>query len=1216
MPYLCLAKLSPLDQATGTRVDIYIASANDRRITGLNGQVWEPAMKMQPVLTFEGFNGDFVAPIGPGDARLAFNMAVARNTWPDIDTYAWAGAPITIYAEEPGTAWPWTTRFIGKVASFGRDRQVLTLGARVDIEPFQKDVLTQVYGGGGGAEGGADIKNKPKPLALGWAMNVEPVPVDATNSVYQFSAYGAIEAVTTLYERGSDFGASVGDYADYTALVAASIPPGRWGTCLASGMVRLGAPAYGVITGDIKGHKVGATTPRLTGAIINALATISGVSSGDIETSTLTTLDSDVPYNINLVLADQITFLDIARRLALPCNYQAGISLGGKLFVTKPSFSISETLTLDTRGRALPLVTDSKQVEVSPPYYRTVMGANRAWRVHSADEIAYAVVPNPRGDYASGTTYREGDIVTSPDGSTWIYIATTAGSGNAPPSWPTTSNAYWDNMTGPSDVAYTAYLTNESATVSADSSGTVSSFTPASGSMILLEAGDPVASGVTYSVATSSNLTISINSSTGSYTVSAMAADTGTATLRATYSGKTFDKVYTLSKVRAGATGAAGSAGAAGADAKTLTVISDRQTIYYDAGGAASPSTQTTTFTTNKQNTTATVNWSITDAAGVARTPVTSYLSASTGNSVTMTEAQFASARNGTSGVIVTASLTDGTTITDKISVVRVQQGATGANGTNGTNGTDGRNNATVYLYQRAASTPSAPSGTFTYTFSTGALSGGTPGSWTQAIPAADGNPLWVIAAVASASTATASVTAASFTSPVIDSGAGVNQATVRLYQRAASTPAVPASTLTYTFATGGLSGTLGSWSLTVPSGSNPLYTTQATALGTGATDTILTGEWSAPVVIVQDGATGATGAAGTNGLNNAVVTLYKRGATSPSVPFGTFTYTFATGALTGGTINGWTADIPATDGNPLWSITARASSNTSTDTIAAAEFTAPAKVMQDGATGATGTASLSIVVTKKSVSLPAYANGDVTDFSPAAGQLTVYLGSTDVTASATLSATASGCTGTINTATNTPVGSQPKGYYQVTAMSADTATLTITATYSGQTLTEVFSLVKVKGGYEIVATLPATNLFEGRQVYLTTDDKLYRYTGSAWVSTVAAVDITGTITTTQITDDAITTAKIAANAITASEIAANAVTATAIATDAVTANKIQAGAVTAAKISVTQLDAIAATIGVLRTATTGARVEIRDNVIKGYDSSNNLLFKIGDLSL
>lgn len=871
MAYLCLAKLSPLDPATGNRVDIYIASSNDRRITGLNGQVWEPAMTTQPVLSFQGFNGDFIAPIEAGDARLAFNMAVVRNTWPSIDTYAWAGAPVTIYAEEPGTAWPWTARFVGKVANFGRKRQVITLGAKVDLEPFQKDVLTQVYGGGGGAEGGSDIKNRVKPLVIGWAMNVEPVLVDATNSVYQFSAYGAIEAVTTLYERGSDFGASVGDYANYTDLVAATIPPGRWGTCLATGMVRLGAPAYGVITGDIKGHKVGSTTPRLTGAIINALATISGVSSGSIETSTLTTLDSDVPYNINLALFDQITFLDIARRLALPCNYQAGVSLGGKLFVTKPSFSISETLTLDTRGRALPLVTDSDMAEVSPPYYRTVMGANRAWRVHSADEIAYAVTPNPRGDYSGSTTYREGDIVTSPDGSTWIYIATTAGSGNAPPTWPTTSNAYWDNMTGPSEVAYSAYLTNESATVSANSSGTVSSFTPASGSMILLEAGDPVASGVTYSVASSSNLTISINSSTGSYTVSAMSADTGTATLRATYSGKTFDKVYTLSKVKEGAAGS-----------------------------------------------------------------------------------------------------------------------------------------------------------------------------------------------------------------------------------------------------------------------------------------------------------TGATGAAGTNGLNNAVVTLYKRGATSPSVPFGTFTYTFATGALTGGTINGWTSDIPATDGNPLWSITALASSNTSTASIAAASFTAPAKVMQDGATGTAGTSALSIVVTKKSVSLPAYANGDVTDFSPATGQLTVYLGNTDVTASATLSATASGCTGTINTATNTPVSSQPKGYYRVTAMSADTATLTLTATYSGQTLTEVFALSKAKGGYEIVGALPSTNLFEGRVVYLTTDDKLYRYTGSAWTAAVPAVDLTGTITTTQITDGAISTPKLAANAVTANELAA----------DAVTSNKIQAGAVTAAKLATTELITLSAQIG------------------------------------
>jgi hypothetical protein len=279
-------------------------------------------------------------------------------------------------------------------------------------------------------------------------------------------------------------------------------------------------------------------------------------------------------------------------------------------------------------------------------------------------------------------------------------------------------------------------------------------------------------------------------------------------------------------------------------------------------------------------------------------------------------------------------------------------------------------------------------------------------------------------------------------------------------------------------------------------------------------------------------------------------------------------------------------------------------------------DWSTPIILVQDGAAGSAGTAAVSMVVTKKAVMVPSYSDGTVTDFANAIGQVTVYSGGTDVTASATLSAVGVGLTGTVNTATGTPVAAQPKGYYRVTAMSADVGTLTITAVYGGVTLTEVFSVSKAKGGYEIVATLPAANLFEGRIVYLTTDDKLYRYTGSAWISAVAAVDITGTITTTQITDDAITSPKIAANAVTATEIAANAVTATAIATDAVTANKIQAGAVTAAKISVTQLDAINATIGVLRTATTGARSEIRDNVIKVYDASNVLRAKIGDLSL
>ena len=53
-------------------------------------------------------------------------------------------------------------------------------------------------------------------------------------------------------------------------------------------------------------------------------------------------------------------------------------------------------------------------------------------------------------------------------------------------------------------------------------------------------------------------------------------------------------------------------------------------------------------------------------------------------------------------------------------------------------------------------------------------------------------------------------------------------------------------------------------------------------------------------------------------------------------------------------------------------------------------------------------------------------------------------------------------------------------------------------------------------------------------------------------------------------------------------------------------------GAITANKLNVGQLSAITANIGLLRTAASGARVEIENNQIRGYDGSNLLRFRLG----
>jgi len=79
-------------------------------------------------------------------------------------------------------------------------------------------------------------------------------------------------------------------------------------------------------------------------------------------------------------------------------------------------------------------------------------------------------------------------------------------------------------------------------------------------------------------------------------------------------------------------------------------------------------------------------------------------------------------------------------------------------------------------------------------------------------------------------------------------------------------------------------------------------------------------------------------------------------------------------------------------------------------------------------------------------------------------------------------------------------------------------------------------SLTKFASGIqpvEVLATLPTTGNFQGRTVFLTTDNKLYRHTGSptgsaGFTSVVPAADLTGQVAGSQIADSAISLTKFA----------------------------------------------------------------------------------------
>jgi len=79
--------------------------------------------------------------------------------------------------------------------------------------------------------------------------------------------------------------------------------------------------------------------------------------------------------------------------------------------------------------------------------------------------------------------------------------------------------------------------------------------------------------------------------------------------------------------------------------------------------------------------------------------------------------------------------------------------------------------------------------------------------------------------------------------------------------------------------------------------------------------------------------------------------------------------------------------------------------------------------------------------------------------------------------------------------------------------------------------------------GVEVVAALPAlpdASYGEGKVVFLTTDDKLYRSTGAAWTRAVDGGDLTAsTVTADAILAGTITAAELASDSVTANELAA-----------------------------------------------------------------------------
>ena len=123
-------------------------------------------------------------------------------------------------------------------------------------------------------------------------------------------------------------------------------------------------------------------------------------------------------------------------------------------------------------------------------------------------------------------------------------------------------------------------------------------------------------------------------------------------------------------------------------------------------------------------------------------------------------------------------------------------------------------------------------------------------------------------------------------------------------------------------------------WSVTIPSGSDDLYTSVGTYSYLNYTLS-----WSAPEKLTGD-----------TGINSATIMLYKISSTdsAPAHPDTVLTWNFANKAFTDNAseLDGWSVNsVPESDNSYVWNCSATAAANTPTDDIAVSEWTDPEKI-------------------------------------------------------------------------------------------------------------------------------------------------------------------------------------------------------------------------------------------------------------------------------
>lgn len=361
--------------------------------------------------------------------RLLYGEVVGPGT---IVQELGPSGPVAVTADRPRVAPYWTFEPVLEAAGDGWecDLREIRLALQDTSAVLRSPVQSRVYRGTGGAEGPADLADRPRPICYGRCAQVAPVLIDPSSLIYQVHD-GPIAGVDAVFDSGVPLAAGGTIVGGYTELVAATVEQGAFVVAPDAGLLRLGSPPAGTVTADVRGAIVDAVQGyeqpwadgrywadrrgwvtavagpgyvELPGAIVLALLARSGLTRNRIAVETLEELDLACPWPCGLFIGseERPTVEQAIDSVIGPlCAVAAPDRLGRYRVTPLRAASGTPVRSIDA-SRILSIEVLSLPWRVSP--YAIVVGYQRYWRTQSAGELAGAVDTERRAEL--GRAYR------------------------------------------------------------------------------------------------------------------------------------------------------------------------------------------------------------------------------------------------------------------------------------------------------------------------------------------------------------------------------------------------------------------------------------------------------------------------------------------------------------------------------------------------------------------------------------------------------------------------------------------------------------------------------------------------------------------------------------------------------------------------------------------------------------------------------------------